>query len=93
MNNKVIFLIYNIIIIIVFTYIYYYLSADHFYIDYNLVEDDQISLIDCVNLSVTIQSTVGLPSIKAKTKLCRFIVTLQQALLVISLYAVFTDFF
>jgi hypothetical protein len=93
MTNKSIFLIYNIIIIIVFTYIYYHLSEEHFYIDYNLEEENQKSLIDCVNLSVTIQSTVGLPSIKAKTKLCRFVVTLQQALLVISLYALFADFF
>ena len=90
-NIKLIFLIYNILIIIIFTCIYYYLSDKHFHIEYDLVEDNKISLIDCINLSVTIQSTVGLPSIKAKTKLCRFFVTLQQLLLIISIYTLFIE--
>ena len=77
----------------IFTCIYYYLSEENFYIDYNLVENYQISLIDYLNLSVTIQSTVGLPSIKAKTKICRFFVTLQQLLLVFSIYGLFVNIF
>ncbi len=93
MKDKITFLIYNIIIIIIFTCIYYYLSTDHFYIDYNLIENSEISLIDYINLSVTIQSTVGLPSIKAKTRICRFFVTLQQALLVFSIYGLFVNIF
>ena len=93
MNEKIGFLIYNILVIMIFTCIYYNLSSDHFYIDYNLVENYQISLIDYLNLSVTIQSTVGLPSIKAKTKICRFFVTLQQVLLILSIYGLFIYLF
>ena len=93
MKDKITFLIYNLTIIMIFTCIYYYLSEENFYIDYNLVENYQISLIDYLNLSVTIQSTVGLPSIKAKTKICRFFVTLQQLLLVFSIYGLFVNIF
>jgi len=91
-NIKLIFIIYNITIIIIFSLIYYFLSEKHFHIEYDLVEDKKISYIDCINLSITIQSTVGLPSIKAKTKLCRFIVTLQQFLLIISFYIIFFEY-
>ena len=90
-NIKLIFIIYNITIIIIFSLIYYYLSEKHFHVDYDLVENKKISYIDCINLSITIQSTVGLPSIKAKTKLCMIFVTLQQFLLIVSLYTVFFE--
>ncbi len=92
-NIKIYFIIYNILIIMMFTCIYYYLSDEHFYIDNNLIEDNKISIVDCLNLSITIQSTVGLPSIKAKTKLCRLFVTIQQLLLIMSIYFLFVDFF
>jgi hypothetical protein len=93
MKIKYIFLIYNIFIIILFTIIYYYLSDKHFRIEDGLVENNKITIIDCFNLSVTIQSTVGLPSIKAKTKLARIVITIQQLLLLIALYSVFIEFF
>jgi hypothetical protein len=91
-KTKYNFIIYNLIIIMIFTFIYYYLSEKHFYIDTKLVQDDKISLIDYLNLSITIQSTVGLPCIKPNTFLSRTFVTIQQLLLVISLYLLLIDF-
>ena len=91
MKAKYIFIIYNIFIIILFTFIYYLLSDKHFHIENNLVENNKITIVDYFNLSITIQSTVGLPSIKAKTKLARTIVTIQQLLLLIALYTLFIE--
>jgi hypothetical protein len=91
MKAKYIFIIYNIFIIIFFTFIYYLLSDKHFHIENDLIENNKITIIDCFNLSVTIQSTVGLPSIKAKTKFARMIITIQQLLLLVALYTIFIE--
>ena len=93
MNIKYKFIIYNISIIIIFTIIYYYLGDEHFYIESELVKDNKITIIDCINLSVTIQSTVGLPAIKAKTRLSRLIVTIQQILLLLIIYTIFIQIY
>lgn len=86
MKKEVIFVIYNIIVIITFACIYYYLSEEHFYIEKNLVQNDKVSIFEYINLSITIQSTVGLPAIRAKTELSRIFVTVQQILMIFSIY-------
>jgi len=89
MNIVIIFCIYYFIIIILFTFIYYYLSDDHFYIDSQLIYSNKLDLIDYINFSVNIQSTVGLPSIRGKTQIARIIITIQQLLLVFSIFVVY----
>lgn len=73
-------------VIIIFTCIYYFLSDEHFFIESHLLESKNIPFIDYLNLSITIQSTVGLPAIRARTNLARTVATIQQILLVFSIY-------
>ena len=90
---KYLYIIYNITIIILFTIIYYYLSDKHFELNSLLIENNEITIIDYINLSITIQSTIGLPAIRAKTFLARLIITIQQLLLIIMVYSVFINLY
>jgi hypothetical protein len=85
-------LILNIVMLIVFTCIYWYLSHTHF--SSSMDSDDGIpTLLDYFNLSVTIQSSVGLPSMKSKTQLSKFFITLQQLLTIFSSFILLIWFY
>uniref|UniRef100_A0A6C0BA85 Potassium channel domain-containing protein n=1 Tax=viral metagenome TaxID=1070528 RepID=A0A6C0BA85_9ZZZZ len=85
-------LILNILMLIVFTTIYWYLSKKHFS---NSIDTDNgiPTLLDYFNLSVTIQSTVGLPSMTSKTQLSKFFITLQQLLTIFSYFILLIWFY
>uniref|UniRef100_A0A6C0HRC4 Potassium channel domain-containing protein n=1 Tax=viral metagenome TaxID=1070528 RepID=A0A6C0HRC4_9ZZZZ len=70
-------IIYNLIAISMF-FIIYLLIRDHFTKDSN----DPASILDVLNLSITMQTSVGSPYIVPKTSIAKFIITMQQFLLI-----------
>ena len=69
------FLVYNIIVIILFTIIYYYLGVNNFS---KTAGGYKPGPVDYFYLSTTTQSTIGLPDISATTNASKIATTLQQ---------------
>ena len=71
-------IVYNLITISMF-FIIYFLIRDHF-----IKEDSKApaSVLDILNLSITMQTSVGSPYILPQTTIAKFIITMQQFLLI-----------
>jgi histidinol phosphatase-like enzyme len=67
--------LYNIVIILTFTIIYYMIGDKHFE---NLKGQKKVTALDCLFLATTIQSGVGLADINLTTSLAKTIAILQQ---------------
>jgi len=70
---------FNCICIIIFTYIYY-LHKAHYYLE----EGKDLTLIDSLLLSTTIQSSVGVNTVVPTTNTGKIIMIIQQFILVIT---------
>ena len=75
MKLEVKFLIYNIIVILLFTMIYYYLGSSHFTTTAGKYKP---GVIDYFYLGTTIQSVVGISDIKPTTNTSKLATILQQ---------------
>ena len=75
MKPEIKFLVFNIIVIILFTFIYYYLGPSNFTYTAGGYAP---GIIDFFYLGTTIQSTVGLPDIQAATNASKVATTVQQ---------------
>lgn len=67
--------LYNLIIIITFTLIYYLVGSEHFE---NLKGKKHIEFIDCLFLATTIQAGVGLADINTVTTVSKILTIIQQ---------------
>lgn len=67
--------LYNIIIIAIFTVIYYLAGSDHFE---NLKGKKEVEFIDCLFLATTIQAGVGLADINTITTFSKVLTIVQQ---------------
>lgn len=67
--------LYNIIIITIFTVIYYLAGSDHFE---NLKGKKEVAFIDCLFLATTIQAGVGLADINTITTFSKVLTIVQQ---------------
>ena len=76
MIHIIFYFLFNIIIIIIFTTLYYMIKADFS----NTREGKKDSFIDKLSLAITIQSTVGLTDILPVTDRGKLLVNLQQLL-------------
>ena len=72
----------KIVVILFFAGIYYYLRDDFEPI---VVTDRPTTLYDCLNLSTTIQATIGLSNIYPKGGLSYIVMLIQQILVIPSL--------
>jgi hypothetical protein len=70
--------IYNFSAIVVF-FIIYLIMRNHFTI---LNSDKKATTLDLLNLSITMQTSVGNPYLSPKTSVSKFMITLQQFLLI-----------
>lgn len=70
--------LYNLILILSFTIIYYYIGDEHFE---NLKGKKQVSALDCLFLATTIQVGVGLSDINMVTPLSKILAIIQQILM------------
>lgn len=69
--------IYNLMIVFIFFTVYLFLS------DQFISKDDTpVTTMDLLNLSITFQTTVGNTFVTPSTPLTKFIITLQQFLLI-----------
>ena len=75
MNKILIYFLFNIFLIVVFTFIYYYFRES-----FSDTMGKLPKLIDYLGLSTTVQSTVGLSDILPKTNKAKLLVMLQQLL-------------
>lgn len=66
---------YNLIIIVIFTFIYYLAGSEHFE---NLKGKNSVEFIDCLFLATTIQSGVGLADINTVTTFSKILTIIQQ---------------
>ena len=71
-------IIYNFSAIVVF-FIIYLIMRNHFTI---LNSDKKATTLDLLNLAITMQTSVGNPYISPKTSVSKFMITLQQFLLI-----------
>ena len=71
-------IIYNFSAIVVF-FIIYLIMREHFIL---LNSDKKATTLDLINLSVTMQTSVGNPYIRPQTSVAKFMVTFQQFLLI-----------
>jgi hypothetical protein len=69
--------IYNLMIVFIFFAVYLFLS-DQFISN----DDTPVTTMDLLNLSITFQTSVGTPFVAPSTPLTKFIITLQQFLLI-----------
>ena len=76
MNNITLYFLFNILAIVVFSFVYYYFD-DGFK---NIKNKKTNNYIDYFGLSTTLQSTVGLTDILPITNRTKMIVNLQQIL-------------
>ncbi len=67
--------LYNLIIIAIFTLIYYLAGSNNFV---NLKGKKEIEFIDCLFLATTIQGGVGLADINTVTTLSKILTIVQQ---------------
>ena len=76
LNNIVLYFLFNILMISVFTFIYYNMREGFS----KTREDIEGNLIDYFSLSTTLQSTVGLTDVLPTTNSTKLIVNFQQIL-------------
>jgi len=72
---------FHFITVIIFAIIYYSISSDHFVSITG--SNTPFTFVDYFNLSITIQSSVGLSSILPITNLAKTIIILQQCTLLL----------
>jgi hypothetical protein len=70
--------LYNLIIIFLFTTIYYSMGAEHFE---NLKGKKEPSILDCLFLATTIQSGVGLADINSISSIGKLLTIIQQIMM------------
>lgn len=76
MHKVFIYFLFNIIMIAIFTIIYYNLNNQFI----PRKEENDVDLMDYFSLSTTLQSTVGLTDIIPNTNVAKLLVNLQQIL-------------
>lgn len=67
--------LYNMIIIFIFTIIYYSIGSEHFE---NLKGENETEFVDCLFLATTIQSGVGMADINTITSLSKTLAIVQK---------------
>ena len=75
--------IFNILMIIIFSIIYFYISPHNFE-PFN--PNDKLTYLDYLFYSVTIQSGIGLPDVTALSDLAKILVLFQQMSVIGSAY-------
>jgi hypothetical protein len=82
--------LFNIIFIVIFSFIYMYISTDNFAA---LQPKDKITYIDLIFYSTTIQSGVGLSDINAVTDLAKILSMIQQLIMLASMFILIKVFY
>jgi hypothetical protein len=82
--------LFNIICIIIFSFVYISISSDNFAA---LQPKDKITYIDLIFYSTTIQSGVGLSDINAITDLAKILSIIQQLIMLASLFILIKVFY
>ena len=83
--------LFHIVSLAIFTYIYFILYETDFE---NIIEDplDEISIdikfMDCFYFATTVEAGVGLTSLQPTTNLSKFIVCIQQFLMIIANFVI-----
>jgi hypothetical protein len=70
--------VFHLISLVVFSFIYYALPAGNF----TIPNKNKLLLLDCFNLSTTIQAGVGITQVTPVTYLAQTTMSLQQLLLI-----------
>ena len=78
-KRPTIVILYNLIVMLLF-FIIYYLIRHHF--SNNVGSSKDAKLIDIINLSVTIQTSVGVSNLVPITDVAKIFLVLQQILLI-----------
>lgn len=78
MNVVTFTLLYQVICIFVFTCIYYIIGETNFSKQKSKFDNPNLTLLDYLFYSLTIQATIGLPDISADSQLSKFIVAIHQ---------------
>lgn len=71
--------LFHLICIVLFTFIYFHIGK-HFV----LLDNSEFSLVDCILLSSTIQSGVGVSGLVPVTNVSKMVITLQQIILIMT---------
>ena len=82
--------LFNIVSVIIFAIIYGSISPKNFEA---LKPNDELTYIDFIFYSVTVQSGVGLPDVTVVSNLAKILVTIQQLSLMGSAFVLITFFF
>jgi hypothetical protein len=82
--------LFNIIFIVIFSFIYMSISPDNFAA---LQPKDNITYIDFIFYSTTIQSGVGLSDINAVTDLAKILSIIQQLIMLASVFILIKVFY
>jgi len=82
--------LFNLFIILLFTVIYANIPRRNFI---HLKSDNDLTYLDFMFYSVTIQSGVGLPDITADTELAKFLALIQQLVLMSSAFILLQIFY
>lgn len=82
--------LFNLFIILLFTVIYANIPRRNFI---HLKSDKDLTYLDFMFYSVTIQSGVGLPDITADTELAKFLALVQQLILMSSAFILLQIFY
>ncbi len=84
--------IFNIIVVIIFSLIYSSMHNHNFIDSFTNTNNKNISYIDYLFYSLTIQSGVGLPDISAVSDIAKILAMIQQFILMGSTYIIFVLF-
>ena len=82
--------LFNIICIVIFSFVYMSISSDNFAA---LQPTDKITYIDLIFYSTTIQSGVGLSDINAVTDLAKILAMIQQLIMLASVFILIKVFY
>jgi len=85
-NKKIRFLVITIVLIILFTIIYWMLgSSENFNFNFNSNNQNNLTFLDALYFTLVTQSTIGYGDITAKSQLMRGIASIQITLIIIQI--------